>query len=163
MSSPGELSASEAFLEMFRRHAAGISVITLRSSGGQAKGFIATSLASLSARPPRATFNMTVTASSWPAVKNTDELLIHTLGASNLELARQFSGDSAERFSGIETLEGPSGLPLLPGVTGWLHGRITERIVLGEAATIVVDILGGSAGSGDQGLVYRNKNFSFCD
>ena len=45
------------FREMFRRHAAGVAIITVNYQD-QPYGFTATSVASLSAQPPRFTFNM---------------------------------------------------------------------------------------------------------
>ncbi|MCU1522240.1 MAG: flavin oxidoreductase, partial [Arthrobacter sp.] len=44
------------FREMFRRHAAGVAIITANHNGVPF-GFTATSVASLSAKPPRFTFN----------------------------------------------------------------------------------------------------------
>lgn len=152
-------SASEAFLEAFRRHGSGVSIVTLNKASGQPTGFTATSLASLSAVPPRATFNMSVMASSYPAIMKSEHLLIHFLGANNHSLATQFSGDASERFQGVELLEGPHGLPLLPGVTAYLVGKIVARHETGDAATIVVEIVGGGLGDADPALVYQGQGY----
>lgn len=53
-----------AFKQAFRRHAAGVAIITARGPEGRPVGFTATSLASLAATPPLATFNMARTASA---------------------------------------------------------------------------------------------------
>jgi len=152
-------SAREAFLEVFRRYGAGVAVITLRKPSGDPTGFTATSVASLSLLPPRATFNMSIMASSWPAISSSESLLIHTLASSNHPLATQFSGDAASRFEGIELLEGPDGLPLLPGVTGYLHAKIVDRHTVGDAAMVAVEILGGGVGVDGSALVYQHQNY----
>ena len=72
---------SEAFRLAFRRLAAGVSVITALDPDGVPVGFTATSLASLAAVPPMATFNMARTASAWRAVEQTETHL------ENLEAA----------------------------------------------------------------------------
>lgn len=152
-------SAREAFLEVFRRYGAGVAIITLRKPSGDPTGFTATSVASLSLLPPRATFNMSIMASSWPAISSSESLLIHTLASSSHPLATQFSGDAANRFDGIELLDGPDGLPLLPGVTGYLHAKIVDRHTVGDAAMVAVEILGGGLGVDESALVYQHQSY----
>ncbi|HEY8591038.1 MAG TPA: flavin reductase family protein, partial [Naasia sp.] len=72
-----------AFKQAFRRHAAGVAVVTALDANGRPAGFTATSLASLAASPPLATFNMARTASTWPAVEATEHVAISMLGARN--------------------------------------------------------------------------------
>ena len=152
-------SLSELFLEAFRRHSSGVAIVSLNKSSGEATGFTATSVTSLSAVPPRATFNMSQFASSYPAIRNGSHLLIHFLTVEHTALAEQFSGDAPSRFSGIELLEGPEGLPLLPGVTAFIVGKIVARHETGDAATVVVEIVGGGLGAAGDGLVYQGKSY----
>lgn len=152
-------SARDGFLEVFRRYGAGVSIVTLRKPSGEPTGFTATSLASLSLLPPRATFNMSIMASSWPAIGASDSLLIHTLSSDNKNLAEQFAGDADQRFAGLEIVDGPDGLPLVAGASGYLHGKIIERYVTGDAATVVVEILGGGVASDDPALVYQHQDY----
>ena len=152
-------SPSELFLEAFRRHSSGVAIVSLNKSSGEATGFTATSVTSLSAVPPRATFNMSQFASSYPAIRNGSHLLIHFLTVEHTALAEQFSGDASSRFSGIELLEGPEGLPLLPGVTAFIVGKIVARHETGDAATVVVEIVGGGLGAAGDGLAYQGKSY----
>lgn len=152
-------SARESFLEVFRRYGAGVAIITLRKPSGEPTGFTATSVASLSLLPPRATFNMSTMASSWPAINSSESLLIHTLPSSAHSLATQFSGEAASRFDGIELLEGPDGLPLVAGATGYLHAKIVERHTVGDAAMVAVEILGGGLGLDESALVYQHQDY----
>ena len=152
-------SAQQGFLEVFRRHGSGVAIVTLNKPSGEPTGFTATSLASLSLLPPRASFNMSMLASSYPAISSSESLLIHTLSVDNLDLARQFSGDASERFSGIDLLEGPDGLPLVPGASGYLHGKIVARHMVGDAAMIAVEILSGGIASDADGLVYQHQDY----
>jgi len=159
MNTMSELSPSQIFLEAFRRHGAGISVITLLKPDGTPTGFTATSLASLSASPPLATFNMSQTASSWPAMKKEANLLIHILGADNLDLANTMAGDAAHRFKGDHWSPGPEGLPLLTGVNAWLHARVVDVLEVEFAATVAVRILGGGIGESSEALVYQGRDY----
>jgi flavin reductase (DIM6/NTAB) family NADH-FMN oxidoreductase RutF len=152
-------SPSELFFENFRRHSSGVAIVTLRKSSGDPTGFTATSVTSLSAVPPRATFNMSQFASSYPAIRSSQHLLIHFLTSDHVELATQFSGDSAGRFAGIDLLDGPEGLPLIPGTAGYVVGKIVARHETGDAVTVVVEIVGGGLGQPGEGLVYQEKSY----
>ncbi len=152
-------SRSEAFLEAFRRHGAGVSIITLNKPSGSPTGFTATSLASLSAVPPRATFNMSALASSYPAIVKSEHLLIHFLGADDHNLATQFSGEASQRFDGVALAEGPMGLPLIEGASAYLVGKIVARHEIGDSATVVVEIVSGGLGDSGDALVYQGKTY----
>ena len=102
---------------------------------------------------------MSIMASSWPAIGASDSLLIHTLSSHNKDLAEQFAGDADQRFTGLDILDGPDGLPLVAGASGYLHGKIIERYVTGDAATVVVEILGGGVASEDAALVYQHQDY----
>lgn len=147
------------FKEAFRRHAAGVAVVTARDSSGTPVGFTATSLASLAAVPPLATFNMARTASSWPAVAETDQVIVHLLGLRNRDLARRMAGPAAERFAGDHWTEGPNGVPLLNGVTAWMTGTVVERVPVHGSAVIVVRVGTGGVGRDDDALLYHDRHY----
>ena len=147
------------FKEAFRRHAAGVAVVTARDAEGTPVGFTATSLASLAAVPPLATFNMARTASSWPAVAETDEVIVHLLGLRNRDLARRMAGPAALRFAGDHWTDGPNGVPLLDGVTAWMTGTIIERVPVHGSAVVVVRIGTGGVGEDDDALLYHDRHY----
>jgi flavin reductase (DIM6/NTAB) family NADH-FMN oxidoreductase RutF len=146
-----------SFKQAFRRHAAGVAVITALDVNGSPVGFTATSLASLAAVPPLATFNMARSASSWPAIAETDRLVIHMLGRRNRGLAQKLSGPAAERFVGDHWSAGPHGLPVLDDVTAWMQGRIIERVQVHNSAVVIVQIETGALGPIDAPLLYHER------
>lgn len=146
-----------AFKQAFRRHAAGVAIITARGPEGRPVGFTATSLASLAATPPLATFNMARTASAWRAIEQTDHVVIHMLGARNRGLAEKLAGPHDDRFVGDHWHEGPHGLPVLDGVTTWMVGRIVERVSVAAAAIVAVEIEQGALGEPDEALLYHER------
>jgi flavin reductase (DIM6/NTAB) family NADH-FMN oxidoreductase RutF len=148
-----------AFKQAFRRHAAGVACVTARQADGTPVGFTATSLASLSSVPPLATFNMARTASSWPAIAETERVVIHTLGARNRALAERMSGPNALRFVGDHWHEGPHGLPVLNDVTSWMVGHIVDRVTVHNGAVIVVQIEEGGLGDEDEALLYHERMY----
>jgi flavin reductase (DIM6/NTAB) family NADH-FMN oxidoreductase RutF len=148
-----------AFKQAFRRHAAGVAIITALDASGNPVGFTATSLASLAAVPPLATFNMARSASSWPAVAETDRVVIHMLGVRNRGVAQKLSGDQSQRFEGDHWSPGPHGLPVIKDVTSWMVGRIVERFPVHNNAVVVVQIEEGGLGGDDRPLLYHERQY----
>jgi flavin reductase (DIM6/NTAB) family NADH-FMN oxidoreductase RutF len=153
------LSPSQAFLESFRRHGAGIAVVTLLKKDGSPTGFIATSLASLSANPPVATFNMAQTASSWSSVAIDTPVLIHLLSTDNLELAKKMAGESDQRFDGSHWEKGPGGLPLLTDVHAWMSATVVAITEVEFSAMVAARVTGGVLGNPSQPLVYSERDY----
>lgn len=149
----------EAFKSAFRRLAAGVSVVTALNPDGRPAGFTATSLASLAAVPPMATFNMARKASAWPAVEQTDHVIIHILGVRNRAVAHTLSLDADERFSGDHWAPGPLGLPLLKDVPAWMLGRVIGRYPVEESAIVAVRIEDGALGDEDIPVLYHERQY----
>ena len=148
-----------AFKLAFRRLAAGVSVITALQPDGRPAGFTATSLASLAADPPMATFNMARRATAWPAIEQTDHVLVHLLGIRNRAVAETLSLAAEQRFAGDHWAPGPLGLPLLNDVPAWMLCRIVGRYPIEQSATIVVRIEEGSLGAPDVPLLYHERTY----
>ncbi len=148
-----------AFKLAFRRLAAGVSAITARDTDGRPVGFTATSLASLAAVPPLATFNMARVSSAWHAIEQTDHVIVHILGARNRDVAAQMAADHDRRFDGDHWAPGPLELPLLKDVPAWMLGRIVGRYPVHENAVIVVQIEDGGLGAPDEALLYHERSF----
>lgn len=152
-------AASEGtFKEMFRRHAAGVAIITVNYNGVP-YGFTATSVASLSAQPPRFTFNMARSSSSWPAIANTTHIGVHMLGLENQELADRFAR-TRNRFEGDHWELGPHEVPILKDVAGWLIGEIQMRLSFENNAVVVVEVVEGQVGEDGSPLLYHSGSYS---
>lgn len=150
---------SEAFRLAFRRLAAGVSIVTALDPDGQPVGFTATSLASLAAVPPLATFNMARSASSWRAVEQTEHVLVHILGARNRAAAHTMSLDAQLRFRGEHWAPGPLGIPQIRDVPAWMLARVVERHPVEGSAVVVVQIEDGDFGEPDEPLLYHQREY----
>ena len=148
-----------AFKLAFRRHAAGVAIVTGRTPDGTPVGFTATSLASLAAVPPLATFNMARISTAWPAIEETTHVIIHLLGAHNRALAERLAGPHEDRFTGDHWAPGPLGLPLLSDVPAWMLGRVIERLHVADNAVVVAQIEDGGLGADDQALIYHERAY----
>ncbi|MGV8857040.1 flavin reductase family protein [Rhodoglobus sp.] len=149
----------DAFKSAFRRHAAGVAVVTSVAPDGHPVGFTATSLASLAAVPPLATFNMAQVSSSWPAITVGNLVAIHMLGPRSRHLAERMAADHDLRFEGDHWHADPNGLPLLDGATAIAIGRIVDVHPVHNNAIVVVEIDHGILGDEDEALLYHERTY----
>jgi flavin reductase (DIM6/NTAB) family NADH-FMN oxidoreductase RutF len=155
-----QLASPDLLRSVFRRHAAGVAVITARGDAGPV-GFTATSLTSVSAEPPMLSFGISQGASSWPAIATTEHIGVHILGDHQQELAATFAKSGADRF-GAPTAwrEGPEGVPVLDGVLAWLVCRIVARVPAGDHRIVLAEVaLGDPTGPG-RPLLYHQGRFN---
>lgn len=149
----------DAFKQAFRRHAAGVAVVTTLLPDGSPAGFTATSLASLAAVPPLATFNMAQVSSAWPAMTPGNRVVIHTLGPRSRHHAERMAADRDLRFAGGHFVAGEHGIPVLDDATSWMLGRIIEVHPVHGNAVVIVQIEDGALGEPDEALLYHERSY----
>ncbi|CAM5264741.1 Flavin reductase family protein OS=Streptomyces tendae OX=1932 GN=GUR47_28875 PE=4 SV=1 [Streptomyces tendae] len=144
---------------VFRRHAAGVAVITARGPGGPV-GFTATSLTSVSASPPLLSFGIGTGSSSWPAVSEAEHVGVHLLGEHQEELAATFARSGADRFAAPTAWrEGPEGVPVLDGVLAWLVCRAVARVPAGDHRIVLAEVLLGDPAGEGRPLLYHQGRY----
>ena len=167
-SEDAETLPPEAFKNVFRRHPAGVAVITL-AVGERLVGFTATSVISVSAEPPLIAFSVAGTSSSWTALALADTVVVNFLTAQQVEVSTRFATSGIDRFAhgGWSLL--PTGEPVLDATPRWVRGRIVQRTPVGSSHLVCLHALNGStsgqpgatgpAGDGDDvpPLVYHNR------
>ena len=148
-----------AFKQAFRRHAAGVAVITTVLPDGSPAGFTATSLASLAAVPPLATFNMAQISSAWPGMTVGNHVAIHMLGPHSRHHAERMAADRDLRFAGDDWTTGAHGLLILDAVTAVMIARIVDVHPVHGNAVIVVQVEDGELGPEDEALLYHERHY----
>jgi flavin reductase (DIM6/NTAB) family NADH-FMN oxidoreductase RutF len=150
---------SSVFRSVFRRHAAGVAVIT--APGLRPVGFTATSLTSVSAEPPLLSFGISTGASAWPTVSEAPFVGIHILGEHQQELAATFARSGADRFGPTTAWSaGPHGVPLLDDVPAWLVARVVARIPAGDHRIVVAQAIAGDHEGPGRPLLYHQGGFN---
>ncbi|MEU4998529.1 flavin reductase family protein [Streptomyces sp. NPDC021622] len=155
-----QLASPDLLRSVFRRHAAGVAVITAQGPAGPV-GFTATSLVSVSAEPPMLSFGIGTGASSWPAISEAEHVGVHILGEHQLELATTFARSGADRFGApTRWYEGPEGVPVLDGTLAWLVCRVAARVPAGDHRIVLAEaVVGDPAGVG-RPLLYHQGRFN---
>ncbi|MEV7413956.1 flavin reductase family protein [Streptomyces sp. NPDC089919] len=169
MTAPSALATArpgspELLRSVFRRHAAGVAVITA-ARGEHPVGFTATSVSSVAAEPPMLSFSVGTGSSSWPVLAETEYLGVHILGEHQGELAGLFARSGADRFGpATRWRTGPEGVPLLDGVLAWLVCKVVARVPAGAHRIVLAEVVAGDpagdpAGAG-RPLLYHEGRFN---
>ncbi|MEU0658276.1 flavin reductase family protein [Streptomyces lavendulocolor] len=158
-SRPARPATPELLRSVFRRHAAGVAVITAR--GERPVGFTATSLTSVSAEPPMISFGVGTSSSSWPVLAEAEHIGVHVLGDHQRELAATFARSGADRFGAPTRWHtGPQGVPVLDGVLAWLVCRVVARVPAGDHRLVVAEVVAGDPDGAGRPLLYHEGRFN---
>ncbi|MCC9707671.1 flavin reductase family protein [Streptomyces sp. MNU76] len=154
------LASPDLLRSVFRRHAAGVAVITAQGAAGPV-GFTATSLSSVSAEPPLLSFGIGTGASSWPVISEAEHIGVHILGEHQRELAATFARSGADRF-GAPTgwRSGPEQVPVLDDVLAWLVCRVVARVPAGEHRIVLAEVVVGDPSGAGRPLLYHQGRFN---
>ncbi|MFJ4412090.1 MULTISPECIES: flavin reductase family protein [unclassified Streptomyces] len=156
---PGPALDPAVFRSVFRRHAAGVAVIT--AAGPDPVGFTATSLTSVSAEPPLLSFGISLGSSSWPTVAEASFVGVHILGEHQEVLAGTFARSGADRFGPATAwASGPHGVPLLDEVPAWLVCRVVARIPAGDHRIVIAQAVAGDPQGPGRPLLYHQGGFN---
>jgi len=149
----------ELFRSAFRAHPAGVSVITAAGPEGPV-GLTASSVASVAVDPPTLAFSVTGGRSA-SFIAAAQSIVVHLVGADQLELARTFADPLAPRFTdGMEWEMLPTGEPLLHEARWALRCEIIHRAPLGGSVLLAARVLDIRTNPSDAGpLVYHNREF----
>lgn len=146
----------------FRNHAAGVAVVTADAGDGPV-GLTATSVFSVSAEPPLLVFSLSDHSSSAPTIGRADTVVVHLLGADQLDLARLCSTSGIDRFADTRLWTRlPTGEPLFLGSPVWIRGRVIDRMDAGTSTVVAVHALeSGRSEAADAArpLVYHNRTW----
>lgn len=149
----------ELFRSAFRAHPAGVAIVTASGAEG-AVGLTASSVASVAVDPPILAFSVTGGRSA-SHITAAQTVVVHLMGAGQLDLVRTFSDPTAPRFTDSMDWELlPTGEPLLREAQWALRCEIVHRAALGGSVLLAAKVLDIRANpSGSEALVYHNRAF----
>ncbi|GAA2709928.1 MULTISPECIES: flavin reductase family protein [Streptomyces] len=157
--SPADLGSPELLRSVFRRHAAGVAVIT--AQGARPAGFTATSLTSVAAEPPLVSFGVGTGSSSWPVLAGAEHVGVHILGEHQQQLAATFARSGADRFAPpTRWRPGPHGVPVLEDVLAWLVCRVVARVPAGDHRVVLAEVVAGDPTGDGRPLLYHQGRFN---
>jgi flavin reductase (DIM6/NTAB) family NADH-FMN oxidoreductase RutF len=152
----------DAFKLAFRHHPAGVAVVTADAGDGPV-GLTATSVSSISATPPLLMFSISSQSSSASTLRRAETLVVHLLGADQLDIAKLCATSGVDRFADTTLWERLiTGEPFFPSAQTWIRGRVIDRMEAGASTVIAVHALqAGHAAPPGSGrpLVYHDRRW----
>ncbi|MBT0769530.1 flavin reductase [Kineosporia sp. J2-2] len=156
---PAGESLNERFRAGFRRHAAGVSLVTCATPDGPV-GLTASSVASVSATPPMLSFSVLRSSESGAVLVSSERLSVTVLGEDDAEVAAAFARRGAERFTPDQGwVDGDGGLPVLKTAPVVMWGRTARVIPAGESWLVLVEVTDVELGPAAGPLVYWNRGY----
>jgi flavin reductase (DIM6/NTAB) family NADH-FMN oxidoreductase RutF len=148
----------DLFRAVLRHHAAGVAVITAGTE--TPVGFCATSLASVSLEPQLVSFAVALESASWATLESARHVAVHLLTDRQEEIARRFARPREDKFGpGTAWRRGPYGLPVLDDVLAWMVLEPTTRLIAGDHALVVSQVVEAWHGADRGPLVYHDGGF----
>lgn len=145
----------DEFRSLFRSHPAGVTVVCADAGSGPA-GFTATSLTSLSMRPPLVSFAVATGASAWPTFREATSVSVNFLAADQHDIAGRFATSGIDRFA-PPTLWSrlATGEPVLDRAPAFLRAVVASRLSAGDHQLIIAQVTDAEAGAAHEPLVYH--------
>ncbi|MFK0042069.1 flavin reductase family protein [Paenarthrobacter sp. NPDC090517] len=149
----------DLFRSAFRAHPAGVSIVTATGPEG-AVGLTASSVASVAVDPPTLAFSVTGGRSA-SHIAAAQTIVVHLVGADQMELVRTFADPAAPRFTDAMDWEVlPTGEPLLREAVWALRCEIIHRAPMGGSVLLAARVLDIRSNPSDSApLVYHNREF----
>lgn len=127
----------------------GLAIVTVRGPNGAQTGMLASWFQQVSFDPPALSIAVKQGRyiNDWLAADGA--LAVNLLGEGQKSFLSHFGkgfGPDEEAFSGIETSTGTNGVTVLTQALGWLEGRVTQRLDVGDHALIIAEITAAGRG-----------------
>ena len=144
-------------LRLFRRLVAGVTIVSAQSVDGPV-GMAASTVTSVSLRPPLLMACLTTVSGTLAAILHSRSFAVQLLGTHQRSLAEDFASRTGSRFA-VHDHRVVSGVPLLRGTLGWAVCTLTDARRYGDHMVVVGRVVSTDAHDG-QPLVWHAQNFT---
>lgn len=153
---PGSTPAPETCLRLYRRLAAGVTIVTAPGDDGMV-GMTASSVTSVSLTPPLLLVSLGLGSRTLTAVRDRAVFAVHLLRDDQRDLAITFAQPGVAR-SPTPLARTVLGAPVLPDALGWAVCRLEGEHRYGDHSLVVGRVLATDVGAG-QPLLWHNRSF----
>ncbi|MFJ9243888.1 flavin reductase family protein [Streptomyces sp. NPDC101776] len=131
--------SAEAFRGAFRNHPGGVAVVTADTGRGPV-ALTATSVISVSATPPLLVFSVSVLSSATPTILESSSVVVHLLGADQVDLALLCATSGADRFADTGSWARlVTGEPHFVAAPVSIRGTVAATFTAGASTLVVVN------------------------
>ncbi len=147
------------FRHLLGQFATGVTVLTARDARGHPIGMTASSVASVSLRPPLLLVCVDQQHDMHAAMRAAERFILNVLAADQESISRRFAADHPDRFDGIAYRENGDGIPVLDDVLASIacekHGEAP-----GGDHSVFFGLVTGGAVSDRRPLLYYRGDYA---
>jgi flavin reductase (DIM6/NTAB) family NADH-FMN oxidoreductase RutF/DNA-binding IclR family transcriptional regulator len=131
---------SRELRNVFGSFVTGVTVITTLDTDGRPYGLTANSFSSVSLDPPLILWSQSLVSPSYPVFRDAERFAVSILSQHQTDLSSRFAKSSGDKFSGVETIEGIGGIPLINGASAYLECRKVTSYPGGDHAVFLGEV-----------------------
>ena len=123
-----------------------MSIVTANSPAEGTAGCLVGFSTQASIRPERHLILLSKENRTYRIAQDSPVLVVHVLRATDRALAEHFgstTGDRVDVFAGLDTVEGPGGVPIIDGLD-WFAGRVLQQFDCGDHVAFLLSTHDGS-------------------
>ena len=145
------------FRRVISNFMSGVVVITTEHDGVR-YGMTVSAVSSLSLDPPMLLVCLNARSGTQDAVRRAERFAVNILAEDQGHLAERFaSSGSADKFGGVETRTGRTGVPLLPGALAVVECRVAEVVTGGTHRVFLAEVVHAEMTEGAPLAYFRGK------
>ena len=137
--------------------ATGVTIITTRGADGTPYGLTANAFTSLSLDPPLCLVCVDRKAESFAHFYDSKVFTVNILTCEQQELSNRFAKSGGDKFTGVPTVPGHHGAPLIAGALAHIECTITDTLEGGDHVIHVGCVEHMHMDSGEPLLFYQGR------
>ena len=148
----------QAFCRNCGKFATGITIITALDDAGAPHGMTANSFTSVSLDPPLVLVCVDHRARILKHLRTSKHFGISILEEHQKAISAHFARSAHDRFDGIESIQGHTGVPLLPDVLSTMECEIRQLMDAGDHTIVIGEVIHATCHDGKP-LVYFGSHY----
>ena len=154
---PGPAFDGAVFRRVIGNFMTGVVVITTEHDGAR-RGMTVSAVSSLSLDPPMLLVCLNAASATQEAVHRSGRFAVNILAEHQGHIAERFARPgSDDKFAGLETSPGRTGVPVLPGVLATVECRVAEVVGGGSHRVFLAEAVHADATEGSPLAYFRGR------
>jgi len=135
--------------------ASGVTIVTTEHDG-KPFGMTVAAFSSLSLRPPLVLVCIEKSVRTHEAIAAAGKFAVSILSDGQAEVSNRFASRSEDKFTGVATRRGESGMPLIDGALCTIECTLREHFPGGDHSIFIGEVVGIATSEGAPLVYYRS-------
>jgi flavin reductase (DIM6/NTAB) family NADH-FMN oxidoreductase RutF len=150
------MSVDDAQFKLAMSHfASGVTVVTTEQEGTP-YGMTVAAFSSLSLHPPLVLVCIETSVRTHEAIGAAGKFGVSILSSEQADISNRFASRSEDKFSGVATRRGSTGVPLIDGAITTLECTLREQLPGGDHSVFVGEVVAIETAEGTPLVYYRS-------